>query len=320
MIATSKEYVAAVVHTEILGICVFAVILLIWAAGKESQRNNPVEIKLRQFVFILAGLAFLVFVRKMTVFFIALNSMVSDYSTGDFNWIHQTVYAFFHQHPFQTSLYYFSGDGMVKNPFAYASEFAMHFNVTPYLINAIYMFFPDVNCLYATVIVFNVLGYCLFSWKLCAHLSSSAVTEKTLFVMSLLLISVFPSVIIYKCLFPLFIGPFLLALYYFILRNKRISTAITAILLVLISEDAALCTATFAIYLFFFEPGCKRSSIWLFLFAAGYAGAMAFILQPAAKYHFVVGCKIKAIAPAYPAANKNSQIEDRLQPGSKKKR
>ena len=97
----------------------------------------------------------------------------------------------------------------------------MHFDVTPYLINAIYMFFPDVNCLYATVIVFNVLGYCLFSWKLCAALSSSAVTEKTLFVMSLLLISVFPSVIIYKCLFPPFIGPFLLALYYFILRNNQ---------------------------------------------------------------------------------------------------
>ena len=72
-------------------------------------------------MFILAGLP-LVFFCKMTVFFIALNSMVSDYSTGDFNWIHQTVYAFFHQHPFQTSLYYFSGDGMVKNPFAYASN------------------------------------------------------------------------------------------------------------------------------------------------------------------------------------------------------
>lgn len=227
------------------------------------------------------------FLGVMILFFVNLNSTLSDYSWGDVSWIHQAIYNFFNGRPFQTSLYYNSGEGVIGNRFGYANQMAMHVNFTPYLITFPYILFPDLNWLYIIVIVFNIIGFSFFTRKLILHLSPQDADIKILFCLSFFFGGIFPALITYKCLFPLLLGPFILALYYYIIIRCRLAFFITAALIALLSEDSALWMISFGFYLFVFEKNLRGYSLFLLLFSGIYILLVTFILMPAVKYNMI---------------------------------
>jgi len=230
--------------------------------------------------FALSALAFAFVTYR---FFVLLNSGVSDYSWGDVSWIHQAVFNFLHGRPLQTSIYYYSGDGVIGNPHPYANQLAMHINLSPYLFSFGYWLFPGLTGLYATVMLFNIAG---FSWLIFLLLRSQdpdGTPVKYPIAMTILLLSNFFDIITYKCLFPLYQGVFILALHHAMLKGRRNMFMATAALFFLVSEDAALFAVTYAMSLFLV---CKKDRFYpgfLLAAAVGYLSAVMFVLQPALK-------------------------------------
>lgn len=229
----------------------------------------------------------------LAAFFAFLNTTMTDFSWGDVSWVHQAVHNFVSGRPLQTSVYYFSGDGVTGNLYPYANQLAMHLNLTPYLFSFGYKFFPGLNALYITVVAFNLGGSILFLFLLFRHYQPDRFLFKYSIVLALLLSPWFIGLITYKCLFPLYQGVFIMALHYFFLKEKRFLFAVTASLLVLISEDAALFLIGYAAFLGVYSV--KRFyPFFSAALASGYTFLTIFILHPVFKMDMLTSHKVPA--------------------------
>ena len=68
----------------------------------------------------LVAASFACFFALSALFFLYLNTALTDYSSWDTAWLHQRLYDFLHGYWYQTSLY------RLASPYAYAHDFANH--------------------------------------------------------------------------------------------------------------------------------------------------------------------------------------------------
>ena len=201
----------------------------------------------------------------------------------------QLFYNFTHGKMFQSSVYWMGGPGVIHNPFSYIHSFSYHVNFTPYLFAYLYSIHPTITFHYLIVIGFNCIFFPYFGWKILKQLTQENVQQKYFLALSLFLSSsVFLITIVYQCHPVLFSGPFILAMYYFLIKKKEWAFYITSILTALIAEDLAIFTCTFAIYIFFFEKNLRRYSYFPFIFSFVYVLVVLFIIQPLSKQYLVV--------------------------------
>ncbi|MDD2806177.1 MAG: hypothetical protein PHV33_11530 [Elusimicrobiales bacterium] len=244
-------------------------------------------------VFFVLGCFAAYFVYYLSAFYAFLGTTLTDFSWGDVSWVHQAFYNFVSDRPLQTSLYYFSGDGVAGNLYPYANQLAMHLNLTPYLLSLPYKISPGLLTLYSTVIAFNVLGYPLFLFLILRHYGPRRFWYSYAALLAVLFSPWFIGLITYKCLFPLYQGVIILALHYAFLKENRPAFTAVALLLLLVSEDAALFMLGYAGCLAFFS-GRKFFPLAAAALAAFYTGLSAFVLHPIFKLDMLTSHKVPA--------------------------
>lgn len=220
-------------------------------------------------------------------FFANLSSTISDYSAGGISWTHQVFYNVMHGRPLQSSLFASkkAGEsvGFGFNPYPYIHTYVIHVSVTPYAFAPLWSLWPILHWLYGMVFLVNYIGMPVFGWLILRYLSPNSAARKTLLTVALLLGSGFLFTIQQKAQLLLFCGPLILAAYYFLLTRRRVPFVITVALLCMISEDAAMVVATFALYVWLFEPEAR----WYAYTAGGlsivYLALVLLVIQPAAR-------------------------------------
>ena len=243
-----------------------------------------IKIPIKQIGIFLCLMAILMLSLRIVAFFIKLNSTLSDYSWGDIIYQVQTFHNFMSSRAFTSSSYRLGGLAQ-NNPYAYLPQFAMHVYITPYvLFYGFYSLYPNINGLYVIYIVFIYVGMAYFSWQILKAIASKIALVTFLWAMFFLLTSEFFTLAVYKNNPPLLVGPFILAMYYFLLRERKWAFLLTCILACLISEDVAMMIVTFSIYIFLFEPKWRPYSYYSFGFSVVYLILAIFIIQPAARY------------------------------------
>lgn len=240
-------------------------------------------------LFCVSAFAFTVY--YSAAFFVSLNSTISDFSWGDVSWINQAFYNFTHGRLLQTSIYCYSGEGVIHNPYSYSSQLAMHVNWFPYVFSVFYRLMPDINGLYAIVFLWDYLGFGYFTWKILKHLSPQGALVRFCFAASLFMAGSFMPIIRYKALFLLFSGPLIMALFYYLICRRRTAFLMTGALLCLVSEDAAMFAVCFSAYVFLFHRDQRDFACRLFCMAAAYLLLVVLIISPAAKYDLVLATK-----------------------------
>jgi hypothetical protein len=178
------------------------------------------------------------------------------------------------------------GGGIIDNPFPYANQAAGHINYTPYLFSFVYALWSSINCLYLVVFLLNYIGIAYFTWKILKHLSSEETLIKFLWAFSLFASSSFILPLQDKCYFTLFSTPLVLAMYYFLIKGRKLVFFLITIFLCLTQEDVPLFVMSLSVYIFFFEPERRSYSYFSFGFALVYFIFAISIVQPAARYEF----------------------------------
>jgi hypothetical protein len=224
-------------------------------------------------------------------FFAGLNSTLSDFSYGDVIWINQAFWNFTHGRMLQTSVYSQSGEGVVLNPYSYSSQIAMHVNWFPYVFAPLYRLMPNIDGLYAIVLLWNYLGIAYFTWKILKFLSTDHLRTKFFFMLALLASGSFFTILTYKALFLLFAGPLIMAVFYFLISRRRIAFLVSALLLCLVAEDAAMFAVTFAAYAWLFHRKERSYAYSLFGLAAVYLALVIFVFMPATKYDLTLATR-----------------------------
>ena len=193
------------------------------------------------FIFSLATFAFYV-----TVFFMSLNSLVSDYSWGDIVYHHQIFYNFLHGRPFQTSVYWHALVNSI-NPYAYLNTVNIHLYLSPFLFSPIYFLVPNLNGLYFTVMAVSYASLAFFLWKLVCLYTMEDRLQKYVLVMSFVLANAFIFSLIVGKASPILLGlPFLLAAYYFLQRERYVLYYMCSLLFCLSYDDCG-----FVVYFLF---------------------------------------------------------------------
>lgn len=246
---------------------------------------SPVNKKKVEALFIAIAIAsVLVFCLEIFWFFRNLNTTGAEASWGDVTWIHQAYYNFIHNRPLQTSIYYYSGEGCIGNPFAYANQLAMHVNLTPYLFSLFYMIFPSLNGLYSLVFIVNIFGFLLFFYLIIRHYSlNTNMPIRLALAISFLLLGDFFGIINCKALFPLYQGVFVLSVFYAMLKNTKWIFVALSILFLLISDDTALFGFTFSLLLFFYNKD-KFYSYSLMTLSITHLFLVTVIIMPVTKF------------------------------------
>lgn len=240
---------------------------------------------------VFGALAFSATLYFTAAFFASVNATMSAFSFGDIIWINQAFWNFTHGRPLQTSVYCQSGEGVVFNPYSYSSQIAMHVNWSPYVFSPLYRLMPNINGLYAIVLLWNYLGIGYFTWKILKHLSTDHLRTKFFFMLSLLMAGSFFPILTYKAIFLLFAGPLITALFYFLISRQKIAFLATAVLLCLVAEDAAMFAVSFSAYAFLFHRKERSYAYSLFAVAAVYLALVIFVLMPATKYDLTLATR-----------------------------
>jgi len=178
-------------------------------------------------------LALLLLAVYIVAFFYEVNSTLGDNSWGDVSYFNQLAYNFTHGRALQTSHMRLGQHGVLENPFPYAHSFSTHVSFTPYLFLWLYRFMPNVIGLYLIVILLNVAGSLGIGWLIMRRLRSDHYRFLSYTLACVMFFSVLPvmDIITYKAHFLLYAGPFILAAYYFLLRDNRLLFAITGLLI-----------------------------------------------------------------------------------------
>lgn len=252
------------------------------------------------FIIIFAVVSALVWSFFVVGFFVNINSTTSDNTWGDTTWWLQPEYNFLHGRPYQHSMNRLDQSlevGILKNPDAYININAGHTNVTNFAITLpFYAMSPNVDTLFIVVIALNYMGALFFSYKLISHLSPDARMMKTALVFALFLSSSFLGVIQYKAHATLYVGPFILAAYYLLLKKRLAWFIPTVVAIALISEDCAMFLVAFGVYVLLFEKDARRYAYWAVGVGAAWTLFVLMIVQPAARSHMVVSTGSTAAA------------------------
>lgn len=243
---------------------------------------------------VFGALAFSATLYYVAAFFATLNTGLSDWSWGDIIWVNQAFWNFTHGRALQTSVYCRSGDGVIFNPWSYSSQIAMHVNWFPYVFSPLYRLMPNINGLYAIVLLWNYLGIGFFTWKILKHLSADHLRTRFFFMFSLLMAgSIFP-IIAYKTLFPLYAGPLITASIYFLVSRQKLAFLAAGVLLCLVSDDMAMFAAFFSVYVFLFHREERGYAYALFGLAAAYLALIILVIAPAAKFDLTLASRDSA--------------------------
>lgn len=245
------------------------------------------KISVNKLIFIAFIFSSIFYVSMLVFFFVNLSNATSNYSMGGVTAPLQLFYNFMHDRPFQTSLFSIqagdAGLGVLSNPFPYSHINAIHTYWTPFLFAPLWNLWPTLSWLYGLVIVINYLGMAIFTWKILKYLSPQTMAIKTVFAMTLLLSSGFLYTFTQMAQLLLFGGPFILAAYYFLLTRQKAMFLLSMAFLCLISEDAAMAAASFAVYIYLFERDVKNYAIQGGLFAIIFLVIDLLVVQPAAR-------------------------------------
>ncbi len=246
-------------------------------------------------IFILSLATFIFYV---IVFFISLNSLVSDYSWGDIVYHHQIFYNFLHGRPFQTSVYWHALVNSI-NPYAYLNIVNIHLYLSPFLFSPIYFLVPNLNGLYFTVMAVSYVSLAFFLWKLVCLYTLEDRLQKYLLVMSFVLASAFTFSLIVGKASPILLGlPFLLAAYYFLQREKYILYYTCSLLFCLSYDDCGLVFVSFLAYIFFFEKKHLKPAVVTAIMGLMSVGLIIGLLQPLAR----INIPGKSVASVFDAA------------------
>lgn len=244
-----------------------------------------------QIMIFLFFVSVLFLILNIVFFFINLNSTLTSFSWGDISCHTHNFYNFVNGRPFQNSIIEAPGHGTMSSPYAYLNQAAIHVNFTPYLFTPIYFLCQNVNNHYLIIILFNYIGMSIMIRKIMMYRCKYNYHIRLTLALSFLFISSpFFMVISYKAHPILFLGPFFLAMYYFLIKQQYFRYLLTTILICLISEDTAGFLVGWAIYLMLFEGGLPHKykySLTTLLTALVLVFVAAFIIQPAATYHLV---------------------------------
>lgn len=222
-------------------------------------------------------------------FFAYLNLYNSDFAWGDVAYMNQVFFNAVNGRWLQTSIIHYWSAGVSFNPFPYLHQFAIHVNILPYLLAPVYALWPSVNCLYASIILINLVSVWWFTPRLLSGAGSTtdnSLKAHTLF--AIMLFGPYLRVITNKCLFLLFAGPLILAAYDSLQRKRRLLFFICGVLLCLIAEDAALFVCSLSLFAAIFHRGFRLTSFLTGTTAAAYLLFAALVLQPATKVNMVL--------------------------------
>lgn len=228
-------------------------------------------------------LSMTLFIFYVIVFFIALSSLVSDYSWGDIVYHHQLFYNFIHGQFFTTSVYW---NALVysTNPYAYLNTVNIHFYLSPFIFSLLYSLVPNLTGLYITVLAVNYVSLAFFLWKLVCLFTVEDRVPKYLLVMSFVLTNLFIfSLIVSKAYLILLGTPFILAAYYFLQKERYILYYIFSFLFCLSYDDCGFLFISFLAYIYFFEKKHLKPAIITAVMGLLTVGLIIGVLQPMAR-------------------------------------
>ncbi|MEO5361154.1 MAG: DUF2079 domain-containing protein [Nitrospirota bacterium] len=248
--------------------------------------------KLNRFPFAFFLISFIVFIVTITGFFINLNTTVSTYSgyiAADT--YHQTFYNTVNGRLFQLSLnkdaMYIYKDATFtyknKNPHAYINQMAAPVTFTTNALALSYVIWQDINFFYAIFIIFNYFGLPFYTWKIIKFYDPDGGKQKYYLATGVLLLSSYLSIVHFCGNRGLIIGPFILASYYYLKREKWLPYSIATALGILSSEDSAMFYFTFSVFIYIFEN--KKTGVITGIVSFLYTGLVLFIIQPAARFN-----------------------------------
>ena len=211
---------------------------------------------------------------QIGIFFLALNTVSTDFSGGDLSWLHQRLYNFWNGRGFQTSVY------RLASPISYAHDFANHLIITPLFMAFPYKFLPNLNTFFALAIAYN-LGSLFFFSRLFLGKTDAAAYIPLLFVMW----GPFFKSITHQCHPILFAAPLFLASYYFARKGAWLPFLAMVIAVSLVQDDCGLWMACYCAYFVWVEG--KRN--WQVV-AGGIFGLALFMvyglyIQPSARWY-----------------------------------
>ena len=222
-------------------------------------------------------------------FFLNLNSTLAEWSAFGVNWPVQEFYNFLHGRPFQSSLYAapIGGPavGFVDNPYAYIHANVIHVNFIPYAFAYLWALWPTLASLYAIIFAWNLAAGLWLTWLILKRLSPKDYRPKFVFAASIFLGAGLLSIMDQFAQLLLFVGPFMMAAYFFFLSKRRFLFLAAVAAICLTGEDAAVMAVSFMAYLYFFEAEEEGRSCALrgAAFAVPYLLLVVLVIQPASR-------------------------------------
>ena len=242
----------------------------------------------RNAVLNIAILALIMFIYFTVLFFIKLNTTVSNFSGSDLATNNQFYYTILHGRPYQMTIY-LEKAGEFHNPYPYLNAMTAHaYFLSLPLVGFFYTIRPGINTMYAVFIIFNFIGFAFFTFKIMQRLSPSNAYMKSLVAFSAFLLS---GILRYSIFlgYPLLLcGPFMLAAYYFLISGKRTAFFLAIASLCLIQDDLTVFAIFFLVVLLIFEGKYRKAVYSSLIFCIGYFIAWNFIVQPLIKYDLVL--------------------------------
>ena len=212
-----------------------------------------------------------------------LNTGSSDYSANGVMQTLQLFYNIFNERSFQTSIYATEKELGFHNPYAYLHNFAIHVNFVPMLLSPIWRIWPSITWLYGLFFLVNYVSISIFTWFTLKYLSPHTFKIKASLALGLVFCSGFFFTFEQNAQFLLLCSPFIYAACYFLITRKLLPFIASLMLLSLVSEDAAMVSVTFSLYVFLFERNAKRFAYVGGLLSCVYLFLVLFVIQPAAR-------------------------------------
>jgi len=236
----------------------------------------------------IAIFALITFISFTVLFFLKLNTTVSNFSGSDLATNNQFYYTMLHGRPFQVTIYLAKASEFY-NPYPYLNVMTAHaYFLSLPLVGFFYTLWPGINTMYSVFIIFNFIGFAFFTFKIIQRLSPSNAYLKSLVAFSVFLLSGILRYFIFLGYPLLLCGPFMLAAYYFLISGKRTAFFLTIVSLCLIQDDLTMFAISFLIVLLIFESKYRRAVYPSLVFCTCYFIAWNFIVQPLIKYDLMV--------------------------------
>lgn len=227
-------------------------------------------------------------------FYANLNSTLAEWSAFGINWPLQLYHNFLNGRPFQSSLYASPVGGIsvgfIDNPYAYIHANVVHVNFLPYAFASLWALRPTLATLYGIIFIWNLAAGTVLTRLILQRLSPRDYRPKLVFALAIYVGAGLLSIMDQFAQFLLFVGPFMMAAYYFFLSKRRFWFLAAVAAICLTGEDASMLAVSFMAYLYFFEPAAEGRSFALTgaALAVPYMLLVLFVVQPASRAELTV--------------------------------